>query len=236
MNSAPLAQTQGSALREGRERPAQGVAVAEGSATSVARMRHTPRARAARGKAVDFLQLWFRVFQRVTLALFRHRVAVLLFLVVGLALGDYGLWRGIAGSETRTDGVLPVAVNVQVQQRGTNFVLVLREKVGNRRLAMSVEPAEALVIARAQGQRIQGEVTQAFDLTRNIVQELGGRVDRVVVNDADQSQYYAQVVVADGAGTRVVRARPSDAVALAVTMGTPVYVEDRVLEEYGARG
>lgn len=182
------------------------------------------------------MQLWFRVFQRVTFALFRHRVAVLLFLVIGLALGDFGLWRGAEDRETRTDGVLPVAVNVQVQQRGTNFVLVLREKVGNRRLAMSVEPAEALVIARAQGQRIQGEVTQAFDLTRNLVQELGGRVDRVVVNSADQSQYYAQVIVADGAGTRVVRARPSDAVALAVTMGTPVYVEDRVLEEYGARG
>jgi bifunctional DNase/RNase len=71
---------------------------------------------------------------------------------------------------------------------------------------------------------------------RDTIQQMGGRVDRVIVNDATQNQYLAQVVVSASGTTTVVKARPGDAIALALQAGAPIYVEDKVLQQFGTRG
>ncbi len=181
--------------------------------------------------------MWHRVIWRLLYALNRHRISVLALLVLGLGLGTYQLWRTTAVDEVSASGTLPIEVAVQnIQQQGSNFALTLKEKNGTRRIAMNINGPEALVIARQQGLRVPGETLRAYDLMRDLVRQTGGRVERVIVNDADQQQYYAEVVVTSGSETRVIKARPSDAVALAMTAGAPIYVEDRVLDKFGVKG
>jgi bifunctional DNase/RNase len=71
---------------------------------------------------------------------------------------------------------------------------------------------------------------------REAIQEMGGRVDRVVVNDATQREYLAQVILSSSGEVKVIRARPGDAVALALKAGAPIFVEDRVLDRFGSKG
>jgi hypothetical protein len=65
------------------------------------------------------------------------------------------------------------------------------------------------------------------------IQQMGGRIDRVIVNDANQREYLAQIVLSNNGESRIVKARPGDAVALALKAGAPIYVEDKVLDRYG---
>jgi bifunctional DNase/RNase len=185
----------------------------------------------------QLVRLWRRIFQRLLYALvYRARVPVLVVLVLMLGGGTYLFLRHNLSTEATPEGVFPIAVDVQPieNQRGT-LVLTLKEKNGNRRIAMDVGGAEAVTIARERGQPIQ-DAPYAYDLMRDVIQQIGGRVDRVIINDANQTQYFAQVIVSTGGETRVVSARPGDAVALALKSGAPIFVEDRVLEQFGARG
>jgi bifunctional DNase/RNase len=124
-------------------------------------------------------------------------------------------------------------------QNISSMTLTLKEKNGPRRISMAVGTTEALAIARQRGstQIPLDQQPQAYDLLREAIQEMGGRVDRVIVNDANQREYLAQVVLSNvGGDVKVIRARPGDAIALALKSNAPIFVEDRVLERFGTKG
>jgi bifunctional DNase/RNase len=192
------------------------------------------------------VQIWARVFQRLLYALYRQRIFVLLVVLIAASFGTYELWlsRTNLVNDAAAAGTAPIEVSVQdVQNSGNSgYTLTLKEKNGNRRIAMSVGLTEALAIALSrQNSQValpKDQQPQAYDLMRESIQQMGGRVDRVVVNDATQSQYLAQVVLSNGNGgdVKVISARPGDAVALALKSGAPIYVEDRVLDRFGTKG
>jgi bifunctional DNase/RNase len=69
------------------------------------------------------------------------------------------------------------------------------------------------------------------DLLKSVITELGGQVKHIVVSDLRQDTFYAQVVIEQHGGpTRAVDSRPSDAIALAVRLEVPIYVEETVME------
>ncbi|MFB6135699.1 MAG: bifunctional nuclease family protein [Halobacteriaceae archaeon] len=72
------------------------------------------------------------------------------------------------------------------------------------------------------------------DLLLDVVEELGGRVDRVDVSDVREGTYIADLHLNTPRGDVVVDARPSDALALAARTGASVSVEREVFED-GAR-
>lgn len=190
------------------------------------------------------MQVWVRVIQRLLYALYRQRVFVLLLLLLAAGVGTYSLWLSKTNlvNDAAAAGTAPIEVSVQdVQGSGNNaYTLTLKEKNGNRRIAMSVGLTEALAIALSrQSSSValpKDQQPQAYDLMRETIQQMGGRVDRVVVNDATQSQYLAQVVLSNNGEVKVISARPGDAVALALKSGAPIYVEDRVLDRFGTKG
>jgi uncharacterized protein len=185
------------------------------------------------------MYMYRRVFQRLLLALSKRRVPLLLAAVITLSGGTYVLWRGNSTAQVNASGVIPIEVSVQsIQQQGANLTVTLKEKGGPRRIAMVVGIAEARVIAAKAGQRIEGDQPATYDLIRDVVQQMGGRVERVMVNSADARTYRAEVFVTSGpdALPHAVTARPSDAVALAMSAGAPIYVDDKVLEQFGVRG
>jgi len=70
------------------------------------------------------------------------------------------------------------------------------------------------------------------DLLLDVVEELGGRVDRVVVSEVtDDGTYIADLHVETPRGTEVIDARPSDSMALAARTNVPIEVGESVFEE-----
>jgi bifunctional DNase/RNase len=173
----------------------------------------------------------------------RQKVPLIIFLIILVGAGGYYAWLNQSNlpNEAAAAGNAPVEVTVQGLdgQNISSMTLTLKEKNGQRRISMAVGTTEALAIARQRGstQIPLDQQPQAYDLLREAIQQMGGRVDRVIVNDANQREYLAQVVLSgvDG-GVKVIRARPGDAIALALKSNAPIFVEDRVLERFGTKG
>ena len=187
------------------------------------------------------MAIWGRIIQRLLLSLYRQRIPLLLVLLISASVGTYYLWLNHTNlpNEAAAAGTAPVEVTVTDLQGTVNSAtLTLKEKNGSRRISMAVGSTEALAIARQRGntQIPSDQQPQAYGLMRDTIQQLGARVDRVVVNDATQREYLAQVVVSNNGDVRVIKARPGDAVALALQAGAPIYVEDKVLDRFGTKG
>ncbi|WP_232687085.1 bifunctional nuclease family protein [Halobacterium zhouii] len=89
---------------------------------------------------------------------------------------------------------------------------------------------EATSIARGQDATDIGRPL-THDLLLDTIEELGGRVDRVVVRGVDDGTYLADLHLQTPRGEAVVDARPSDSLALATRTNTPVEVEADVFED-----
>jgi len=108
-------------------------------------------------------------------------------------------------------------------------VVVLRPNGGDRILPIWIGPFEADAIAMAlEGRQFARPMTH--DLTVRLLETLQTRVQRVVVNKLVEDTFYAEIALAQGQQYHQVDARPSDALALAVRTGTPIYVARDVLE------
>jgi bifunctional DNase/RNase len=186
-----------------------------------------------------------RICQRLAFALYRQKIAVTILVLLVAGLATYELWLGRSNLVTAAAavGTVPVEVTVQdLQGPINNATLTLKEKNGSRRISMAVGGTEAIAIAISrQGQSSSTQIPkdqqpQAYDLLSKTIVEMGGRVDRVIVNDATQNQYLAQVVVSSNGDPKVIPARPGDAVALALKSGAPIFVEDKVLDKFGSKG
>jgi len=111
-------------------------------------------------------------------------------------------------------------------------VVILREKDTDRYLPIWIGPAEADAIAvRLQDVAVARPLTH--DLLSNLIEQLGGRVAYIVVNDLSNDTFYARIVLDVKGETMEVDSRPSDAIALAVRTEAPIYVEDSVLDRAG---
>jgi bifunctional DNase/RNase len=185
-----------------------------------------------------WLYVWRRVRKRLVYALFRHRWRILAGLAVVVGALGFLLVRGLIGAPAAALGVLPIAVSVQhLEPRGNTLPLILVEKGGSRQIVIrDLDSTEARVIARQQGMTFEGEQPQAYDLMRDLLQQVGGRVEHVVVDDGDRGQYVGRIVVSAGGETRAIRAKPADAVALALKTGAPIFVENAALDHSGVQG
>jgi uncharacterized protein len=108
-------------------------------------------------------------------------------------------------------------------------IVILKDKDGDRVLPIWVGIFEANAIA-LQIENIATPRPMTHDLLKNIITDLDGRVDRVVVSDLKENTFYA-IVHLTVRGERVaVDARPSDAIALALRTRAPILVEETVIE------
>ena len=120
-------------------------------------------------------------------------------------------------------------VGVRVEAPSNQPIVLLREIEGDRFLPIWIGAVEATAIAFAQ----QGVVPArplTHDLMRDVVNALDHRLEAVRITELRYGVFYA-VLAFDG-GTEV-SARPSDAIALALRTGTPIYGAEAVLDEAG---
>lgn len=111
-------------------------------------------------------------------------------------------------------------------------VVVLKEEGLERYLAIWIGPYEADAITiKLQDVEVARPLTH--DLLEQCVRKLGATVSHVVVNDLHDDTFFARVVM-DRNGERIeLDARPSDAIALAVRVQSPIFVSESVMERAG---
>jgi len=124
-------------------------------------------------------------------------------------------------------------VGVRVDMPSNTPVMLLRELEGDRRLlAIMIGGPEAQAIAFAlDGVETRRPLTH--DLITILLEELDAHLDRIVISALRDDVYYADLHLHVGDQDHVVSARPSDAMAIAVRVGTPVFADEAVLAEAG---
>lgn len=109
-------------------------------------------------------------------------------------------------------------------------IVLLKEVKGNRYLPIWIGQNEAEAIAtRLQGTRLPRPLTH--DLLKNVIVELGGELQYIVVDDLRSGTFYAKLALEYDGDGHMTDSRPSDAIALAVRAEVPIYVEEAVLRE-----
>ena len=115
---------------------------------------------------------------------------------------------------------------------GGAYALVLGEIEGNRRLPIIIGAFEAQAIA-LELENIQPPRPMTHDLLRDLFETVGAEILDVVIDELREGTFYAKIRFVHGGDEGQLDSRPSDAVALAVRVGAPIYVAPAVLEEAG---
>ena len=108
-------------------------------------------------------------------------------------------------------------------------IVILKDKEGDRVLPIWVGIFEANAIA-LQIENIATPRPMTHDLLRNIITDLDGQVDRVVVSDLKDNTFFAIIHLTVKGEAVVVDARPSDAIALALRTRAPILVDETVID------
>jgi bifunctional DNase/RNase len=121
-------------------------------------------------------------------------------------------------------GVMPDAIPNSDSQ-----VVILQDENKTHTLPIWVGVAEGTAIRLA----MEGVIPPrplSHDLIRNLTEQLGLKISKVVVRDVKNNTYYASIYLSSKQSEVTVDSRPSDAIALAVRTSSPIYVAQDVLD------
>jgi len=115
---------------------------------------------------------------------------------------------------------------------GGAYALILNEKKGNRRLPIIIGTFEAQAIA-LELESIKPPRPMTHDLLKNIVLSFNSSVQQIFINELSEGTFFAQILYERDDERVELDARPSDAIAVAIRFGAPIYVHPDVLDEAG---
>jgi bifunctional DNase/RNase len=122
--------------------------------------------------------------------------------------------------------------SIRVSLMNYQRVVILKEKTADRYLPIWIGPSEADAIAvKLQGVSVPRPLTH--DLLRSVIDALGASVQSVILCDLKNDTFYAKIVLNVDGGQMEIDSRSSDALALAVRVEAPIYVEEMVLDKAG---
>jgi hypothetical protein len=110
------------------------------------------------------------------------------------------------------------------------YAVLLKESLGNRYLPVIVGSFEAQSIALAL-EEVQMPRPMTHDLFCNILEELNIEIREVLISNLTDGTFFSKISMASESGSGEVDSRPSDAIALALRVGAPIYVTEAVMEE-----
>ncbi len=110
------------------------------------------------------------------------------------------------------------------------YALILKETEGERRLPIIIGQFEAQAIAlELEGIRPPRPLTH--DLVKNVLDSLGNSLSDVLISELREGTFYARLNLEGNSISHEIDARPSDAIAIAIRFGAPIYVAESVMEE-----
>jgi uncharacterized protein len=125
-----------------------------------------------------------------------------------------------------------VVESVRVHMLSSRHVVILKETDRDRYLPIWIGPWEASAIAmRLQG--LSPERPLTHDLFASALEAVDARVSKVVISDLTDETFHARLFVERDGHIGEIDARPSDALALAVRVGAPIFAVPSVLDQAG---
>src|SRR4051812_48336395 len=110
------------------------------------------------------------------------------------------------------------------------FVVILKEKTGARVLAIWIGRPEAEAIVM-QIHNIKHARPLTHDLCKNLIDGLGAKLNRVVITYVANNTFFAELRLEVEGEERVIDARPSDSIAVALRMEAPIFAADELLSD-----
>ncbi len=117
-------------------------------------------------------------------------------------------------------------VGVRVEMPSNQPIVLLRDQQTERFLPIWIGAVEATAIAFAQ-QGVEPQRPLTHDLLRDVLSGLGRALTRVDITDLRDGVFFAELIFDNGVS---VSSRPSDAIALALRTGSPIFAADHVLD------
>jgi bifunctional DNase/RNase len=121
-------------------------------------------------------------------------------------------------------------VGVRVELPTNQPIVLLKESQGERYLPIWIGAMEATAIAFA----LQGIPTarpMTHDLMKNVLEEIGVHIERIVITELKEGTFYAVIHMSQNGTRYEISSRPSDAIALAVRVNVPIFANEDVLSE-----
>ncbi len=118
-----------------------------------------------------------------------------------------------------------IRVSLMSQQR----IVILKELGSERFLPIWIGPYEAEAITLSLNE-VEVVRPLTHDLLRNIINDLGAQVTRVNITELRDDVFYARIMLQVDGQEMAIDSRPSDALALAVRVHVPVFVDEEVME------
>ena len=123
--------------------------------------------------------------------------------------------------------MIPVKVKEVVLDQTHNPLLLLVDLDEENVLPVGIGFWEAqAIVLKLQGNLVPRPMTH--DLMSSLCDTLGASLNKIVINDIQDNTFYAELYLDRNGNEIIVDARPSDAVALALTIGSPIYITDKV--------
>lgn len=118
-----------------------------------------------------------------------------------------------------------------IDEKRHDQLIVLREKNGNRILPIVIGLNEASAIKlKISGFTPPRPLTH--DLLHSTIKNLEANLDKVIIDKLEENTFYAKLVIKTESGkTKIIDARPSDSIALAIRAHAPIFVEDEVVNK-----
>lgn len=110
-----------------------------------------------------------------------------------------------------------------------NPVCILMTEDESKFVPIWIGFAEAMAIDMVM-KNIKPPRPMTHDLMKDIIEKLGGKVERVSVTDLRENTYFAYIKVRVGDKVYYIDSRPSDAIALALRTGSPIYITQKILD------
>jgi bifunctional DNase/RNase len=114
--------------------------------------------------------------------------------------------------------------------RSNMYILLLKEIDGTGTLPIWIGKPEADSIALALG-KVETPRPLTHDLIKNITDGLKIRITKIIVTEIQDNTYYSLLCINDSKKETFVDSRPSDAVAVALRVNAPIFVEETILEQ-----
>ena len=117
-----------------------------------------------------------------------------------------------------------------INEMSDQQVIVLKERHGQRSFPIVIGIVEIFAIDRRL-KGIKPARPMTHDLLANVIDNLGAKIEKIVISDLRHHVFYATIHLSMNGRTVEIDSRPSDAIALGVASAAPIFVEDHVFEQ-----
>ncbi len=120
---------------------------------------------------------------------------------------------------------------IVIDEKRHDQLIVLKEKGGSRILPIVSGLNEAAAI-KLKISGFQPPRPLTHDLLHSTIENLEASIDKVIIDKLEDNTFHAKIIIKTNSGdTKVIDARPSDSIALAVRAHVPIFVEDEIIKQ-----